>query len=116
MLSFLVRRAEMLITKGTIMTNVTWIFVGQNASCGTPNSITGRMSTYGDFYQAPDRATAKQWAEQCDDGNAHTIIAVGGKRAMRQFNLGASMRDFEENLANCPEVYRDSETGELTAC
>jgi len=94
----------------------TWIFVGQNASCGTPNEKTGRMSMYGDFYQAPDRKTAKEWAEKMDDGSAHTIVAIGGKRAMRQFNLGASMRQFGENLEYCPEVYRDSETGELTAC
>ena len=83
----------------------TYVFVGKNEICGPTNARTGRRNVYGLYYKAPSRATAEAWARHCEDGSAHTIVAVGGKRVMRQYNLGASVKEFEEHLNICPKIF-----------
>lgn len=77
---------------------VTYVFVGQNATCGTPHPITKRMSTWGSIYKFDNRAEAEEYAEHVDNGNFDQIIEVGGRRKMRQYRLGLSMYQFEQHL------------------
>ena len=89
----------------------TYVFVGQNASCGTPNPNTGRMSMYGIVYRID--GTLKQAREWADDmylkGTNNTIAVAGGRRKMREFCLGQTMYQFDENLHEAPMVYPEDE-------
>lgn len=85
-----------------------YVFVGQNASCGIPHPVTGRMSTYGTIYRINGTLKqAREWASMMDDGYAQTIIAVGGRRKMREFCLGTLVIFFDQNLECAPTVYAD---------
>jgi hypothetical protein len=88
----------------------TYVFRGQNASTGTPNEKTGRMSMYGTIYKFENRADAVSFAGE--SGPCHTLIVVGGKARMRDLCLGLSMQQFEAHLADCVESpYWDEDLG-----
>lgn len=83
-----------------------FVFIGQNATCGNPHPVTGRMSTYGTIYRiAGTLREAREWADYRDNGYAQTVIAVGGRRKMREFCLGQTMRNFNDTLDYAPVVY-----------
>ena len=87
-----------------------YVFVGQNALCGTPHPVTGRMSTFGTIYRvAGTLRQAREWAEHKDDGYAQTLVAVGGRRKMREFCLGTLVAYFEQNLECAPTVHPDDD-------
>lgn len=80
------------------MTKFTFLFDGQNASTGTPNKNTGRMSFYGSVHKFTNRAEAIEYAEKRDTGYSSCIVEIGGRQKMRQFCLGMTTRDFNEYL------------------
>jgi hypothetical protein len=75
-----------------------FVFVGQNASTGTPNELTGRMSFAGTFYRANDRQEAKEFAEKMYSPYEADICKVGTARTLRQYDLGCSVQSYLESL------------------
>ena len=69
------------------------------------------MSMYGTIYRINGTlGQAREWADMkhlrnCSD----TICVAGGKRKMREFCLGTSISNFEENLNYAPVVHPDDE-------
>ena len=87
-----------------------FVFVGQNSTCGTPHPVTGRMNTYGTIYRVNGTLKqAREWAEMKDDGYARTLIAVGGRRKMREFCMGTLVAYFEQDIECAPTVYADDD-------
>lgn len=88
-----------------------YVFVGQNASCGTPHSQTGRMSMYGKIYRIDGTLRqAREWAEHMYYRNGNSRITVaGGRRKMREFCLGSTMYMFEQDLYNATTVYANDD-------
>lgn len=88
-----------------------FVFVGQNASTGTPNPNTGLMNFYGTVYRIDGTLKqAREWADDMYYKNTNQTISVaGGKRKMREFCLGQTMRNFEDYLSYCPTVCADDE-------
>lgn len=76
-------------------TYLAWI--GQNATSGSPNSVTGRMSMHGDLHAF---STKENRDEFCDTYN-HLCnrypIAVS-RNSARKYHLGMSVRDYNEHI------------------
>jgi len=81
---------------------ITYVFMGENATTGTPNRLTHRMSYYGQFYQTKDKKLAKKFIE--DYGHKHRLVDIGDSRRMRRYNLGASLMDFFRNIECCTQI------------
>jgi hypothetical protein len=85
-----------------------YVFVGENASCGTPHPVTGRMSTYGQIYRVDGTLRqAREWADYMDRYNTGGIIAVGGRGKMREYCRGSFVHHFNDDLEYAPTVYPD---------
>ncbi len=83
-----------------------YVFVGQNASTGTPHPVTGHYSFYGRIYRINGTLKqAREWVEYKDHYNTQGICVVGGRRRMRGFCLGQYIRDFEDTLKHAFEVH-----------
>ena len=74
--------------------NYWFVFIGENATTGTPNKLTGKMSMFGNICAFKTKAAAKEYA----GNNYARIICTGKARKMRQFCLGMSVKAFEEHL------------------
>ena len=72
----------------------TFVFVGQNATTGTPNETTGRMSLYGHYYGFDSKDEALAFSEQ----QRAPIVEVGSARKLRKYSLGISVADYCEHL------------------
>lgn len=86
-----------------------FVFIGENASTGTPNENTGRMSFYGQVYRIDGTLRqAREWSDMKEHRTTRKICVVGGKKKMRQYCLGQTMRNFEETLHYAQTVYPDA--------
>lgn len=70
-----------------------YVFDGQNATTGSPNRITGRMSNYGNTLKFK---TKKEALEYVEDYRGYAICRAGTKKTMRTYDLGCSVAIFEE--------------------
>lgn len=75
-----------------------FLFIGQNATCGSPNRITGKMSTYGETYRFDSTATRNYFLDKRQPSINDQVIVAGGADAMRRFHLGSAVADFKEQL------------------
>ena len=87
-------------------------FRGQNATTGTPNSITGLSSMYGDLIAFTSKENRQHYVDYYYDNNNPSafVIAVNRKQA-RGYNLGMSMHCYNEYVKeaelNADECYHD---------
>lgn len=85
-----------------------YAFVGQlNTSCGNPNKITGRMSTYGINLVFESKKDRDRYVKEYVDYKGNTTAISCTKKELRAYNLGSSVADFEQDLQNCL-VYWDA--------
>lgn len=91
----------------------TYVFVGQNASTGSPNPNTGRMSFFGSIYAFKTRKDALDFADDHYSPYAQDIIAVGGVTTMRKYCQGSTVRNFKIDLDQVPVLEKDSYFGWL---
>ena len=82
--------------------NSFFVFVGQNGSTGTPNRITGKMSSYGMYYRFKTKKEAAEFAEENDTGYANCISVPGTAGTLRKYSLGISEMAYYEDL-NCQD-------------
>lgn len=75
-----------------------YLFVGQNATCGSPNKVTGHYSVYGRIYAFSSKSERDTVYNHLDGRNAQQKIVKGGRSVMRSFCLGWSMIDFNGYL------------------
>ena len=97
------------------MTNATkkfYAWVGQNASCGTPNPVTGRMSMYGDNMVFKSKADRDRFVDEFSSDNPSVYAVKCSLRKLRGYNLGCSVRDFEDDLNYCEHAYVADEYGD----
>ena len=77
---------------------VYYLFVGQNASTGKPNKITGHYSYWGRIYAFSSKGERDIVYNHLDGRDARDKIVKGGRSVMRSFCLGASVAQFNESL------------------
>ena len=80
------------------MNKTKYVFVGQNASTGTPNKITGRVSKYGKFYKFENHKLAKKFVDELPFDYNNQIIEIGTIRTLRKYDLGNTLYVYEDNL------------------
>ena len=73
-----------------------YVFVGQNATMGTPNANTGLMSNYGSVYCFRSKEKAKHFADNYN--HPREFAKAGSARSIRKFCLGLSVRDYLYSL------------------
>lgn len=75
-----------------------YAWVGQKASTGTPNQVTGRMSMYGTNHKFLTRKERDKFVADFYSNNPSEYAVACTKRQLRSFNLGTSVADFETDL------------------
>lgn len=80
-----------------------FVFFGENATTGTPNARTGRMSYYGSIYGAKSKAEAKQIETEY---RGTGFCKAGTARSLRKYCLGISVQSYLETL-HCIPDYSD---------
>lgn len=75
-----------------------YAWVGQNASTGSPNKITGHLSYYGRNYVFGTRAERDEFVDEFRSNNPSEFCIACTKRELRGRNLGISVSDFEDDL------------------
>ena len=88
-----------------------YVWLGQNATCGEPNMITGRLSRFGDVLIFSTKAKRDAFIEDYYDPNGNKRAVAGSKKDMRGYNLGMSVRAFEEYISylTVDEAVREEE-------
>jgi len=74
------------------------LFVGQNATTGSPNTKTGRLSIFGDILRFDSDKTRQHYLDTHLFGVNERLIILGGKNIMRHYCLGMDMHSFVEHL------------------
>ena len=72
-----------------------FVFDGENATTGTPNRTTGRLSNFGSMLKFNSKEAAALYVENyCGYG----ICKAGTARSLRKYNLGMSIQSYLEDL------------------
>ena len=78
-----------------------YAWIGQNATTGTPNYITGRLSKYGNVLAFSSRLLRDNYVDNFYNQNNPSEYAVKvNKKSGRAYNLGMSVFNYEEYLRN----------------
>lgn len=80
--------------------NYSFAWVGQNATTGTPNKITGRHSMYGDFIVFRNRKERDQFVDNYSSFNPSNFAVKVNLQSGRKYDLGSSVLDYHFNLLN----------------
>ena len=75
------------------------LFVGQNATTGRPNSITGNMSFWGNIMRFDSIKTRNHYINNNRFDINETIVDVDA----RKYSLGMSINDYNEHI-QCLDV------------
>lgn len=75
-----------------------YVWIGQNATTGTPNRITGRMSMYGHFKKFKTAKARNEYIDQWRSNNPSEYIVKCSLSSGRQYDLGCSYQSYEEYM------------------
>lgn len=75
-----------------------YAWVGQNASTGTPNPITGGMSMYGTNHVFVSKKERDEFVNGYRSDNPSKQCIACSLRGLRRRNLGCSVRAFGQDL------------------
>ena len=70
-----------------------YVFCGENATTGRPNSTTGNFSTYGEILLFHSKNSAIEYTENY---RGYGICKAGNLAVMRKFCLGMTVNNFNE--------------------
>lgn len=75
-----------------------YVFIGQNATTGTPHPKTGNMSYWGDIAVFSTEQKRQDFIDNFRPNNPSVFVRACSKRGAREYNLGISVRMFNEYL------------------
>lgn len=82
-----------------------FVFIGQNASTGTPHTTTGHYNFYGTYYAADSKEQAQEFIDNRVCYNSFEAIEKAGTiNTLRKYSLGNTWLQYLEHLAGCPHV------------
>ena len=85
-----------------------YLFVGQNATTGTPNEKTGRMSFYGCILKFISLKERAEYIEEKTGFSCQEKIVIGGIKEMRSMNLGSSLANFNDYILHIEDTIKDN--------
>lgn len=94
-----------------------YVWIGQNASTGTPNRLTGRLSMYGRYMAFKSDAYRNEYIDQWRSYNPSEYIVKCNISTGRQYSLGDTLKDYVdymENVAPLMVKIINTETGRET--
>ena len=80
-----------------------WVWIGQNATTGTPHPQTGNLSLYGDFKHFNTRKERDEFYDNYHHINNRVYKCT--VKTGRKFKLGCSVADYLEWLAMVKSGY-----------
>ena len=75
-----------------------YVFIGQNATTGTPHHITGRLSNYGNFIAFKNKADAVRYANEFHSNNSSEFAIAGTVNTLRKYKQGMSWHNYLDML------------------
>ena len=76
----------------------TVVFVGERATTGEPNRLTGRLSNWGYYHVFNKRKDAKEFMDDWERKNPGKLADMGSAKAMRKYSLGCTVENYLEDL------------------
>ena len=76
------------------------LFVGQNASTGTPNKRTGHMSFFGRYLKFATKEERQDFIDEKTGFSCREIVKAGTRNTLRKYDLGCSLNLYNESLDN----------------
>lgn len=84
-----------------------YAWVGQNATTGSPNPKTGRMSMFGTLYRFDKKSDRDGYVDDYFNNENPSEYAVKvNKATARTYCLGMSVADYEDYLGYCTKVVK----------
>jgi hypothetical protein len=74
------------------------LFVGENASYGNPNSITGRYSFYGRILKFRSKEERNLYIEEKTGYTSREIVKKGNRKTLRKYDLGSTLQNYNDYL------------------
>jgi len=81
-----------------------YVWIGQSATTGSPNHLTGLHSRYGTFISLPSRAEAKKFEDDYFDRDGNCQAYSCTVNTGRRFSRGDTWTDYMIDLAFAPKV------------
>ncbi|MCK5611504.1 hypothetical protein KAR91_57065 [Candidatus Pacearchaeota archaeon] len=72
-----------------------FVFVGENATTGKPNVVTGNMSYWGEMLKFHSKESANEYVIHY---RGYGICKAGTARTLRKYSLGMSVLNYLEDL------------------
>jgi len=74
------------------------LWIGQNATTGRPNRLTGHYSNYGRFVKFNSISERSAFVDQWRSNNPSEFCKIVNRKTARQYCLGMSVRDYNEYI------------------
>ena len=84
-----------------------WVWVGQNATIGQPNPITGKMSMYGNFICFSTKQMRDDYYTNWRSDNPSEFIKKCTPATGRKYKLGSSVFNYYQDLTFIVNYERD---------
>lgn len=88
-----------------------YLWIGQNATTGKPNPITGYYSYYGRIIKFATKSLRDEYIDQWRSNNSSEFIEPDNRKTARQYCLGDSVKDYLEYLDHCCHEYFKTDSG-----
>lgn len=82
-----------------------YLWIGQNATTGRPNKITGHYSNYGYIVKFATKALRDEFIDGWRSNNPSEFISSVNQKTARQYCLGQSVRDYLEYIDHGASEY-----------
>lgn len=93
-----------------LLDGLTFVFVGQNATTGSPHPITGNYSTYGGFIAFKNKADAKRYVSELSLNSYYgEFAACGTYKTLRKYKQGQSVYSYLGSLCFVPCLSYDDQ-------
>lgn len=86
-----------------------YAWAGQNASTGTPNKNTGRMSLFGTNMVFESKKDRDEYVWGFHSDNPSVFCVACRRRELRELSLGSSVAHFEDDLRSVGITYRNED-------
>ena len=93
-----------------------YLWIGQNASTGKPNKITGHYSNYGRIVKFSSKALRDEYVDQWRSNNPSEFIHKVSRKTARQYCLGDSMQNYLDYLDHYCHEYFKTDSGKWESC
>lgn len=81
------------------------LFIGQNATTGTPNRNTGRLSNYGAYLKFDSKKERDGYYNELRSSSSSELYVKCGAKSGRLYSLGSTVKQYRDHLQHIPTTF-----------